>query len=78
MVAATRQQHVSIGASEKSGSYRWQDGSDVTWFNWAQNEPSSSAEQCINMAWFFHFKWNDVPCAVDNAAKYNFLCQKLI
>nr|AJA37874.1 C-type lectin [Littorina littorea] len=74
---ATRFKHVSIGASEKTGSALWRDGSTVTWFNWADNEPSSPTEQCVNMGWFFYFKWNDVPCSSGGAsAQYNFICQK--
>ncbi|XP_025095183.1 aggrecan core protein-like isoform X2 [Pomacea canaliculata] len=76
--SATRLEHVSVGASRVSGTWRWQDGTDVTWFRWGSGEPSSSTEQCLTMAWFYFFQWNDVPCDVDPNAFYNFICQKLV
>ncbi|XP_076439555.1 uncharacterized protein LOC143279399 [Babylonia areolata] len=71
----TRSQHVCIGASVQTGSFLWRDGSDVTYFNWASGEPSGGSEQCVTMAWFYWFKWNDVPCSSNS---YNFLCQKTL
>ncbi|KAL8564379.1 hypothetical protein ACOMHN_057401 [Nucella lapillus] len=75
---ATRSHHICIGVSRETGSYQWSDGSEVTWFNWAQNEPSGGEEKCVTMAWFYYFLWNDIPCASNPTAKYNFVCQKIL
>ncbi|XP_041367220.1 collectin-10-like isoform X2 [Gigantopelta aegis] len=68
-----RQKHFQIGADDIAveGSLRWADGSPVTWTNWAQGEPSHDTERCTSMAWFYYFKWNDIPCS----HPVGFLCQ---
>ncbi|XP_046546354.1 C-type lectin lectoxin-Lio3-like [Haliotis rubra] len=68
-----RETHFMIGADDLDvqGQYKWGDGDVATWTNWASTEPSSPTERCLAIAWFFYFKWNDIPCT----ELMSFICQ---
>ncbi|XP_048247131.1 C-type lectin lectoxin-Lio3-like [Haliotis rufescens] len=71
--SAVRETHYTIGADDfdVQGQYKWGDGDIATWTNWASTEPSSPTERCLALAWFFYFKWNDIPCT----EHMSFICQ---
>ncbi|GFS07367.1 C-type lectin [Elysia marginata] len=59
-----RGRHVSIGTHMTNGQdWTFTDGTKVTFTDWADGEPSSWSENCVVMAWFYSFRWNDAPCS---------------
>ncbi|XP_077993135.1 C-type mannose receptor 2-like [Glandiceps talaboti] len=67
-----------IGLNDEmtTGQYRWQDGSEVDYTNWAPNEPTGGFrnEGCVEMHLFgVGGEWNDLDCG--NSVGY--VCQTL-
>ncbi|KAK3743069.1 hypothetical protein RRG08_063934 [Elysia crispata] len=58
-----RRRHVSVGIHmTTSQDWTFTDGRQITFTDWAEGEPSSRSENCVVMAWFYSFRWNDAPC----------------
>ncbi|XP_055600947.1 lectin subunit alpha-like [Uranotaenia lowii] len=67
-----------IGASDLAtqNTYSWvHTGRLVTFTNWAESEPNSSAERCVELihdyTWTNPFGWNDNNCAF----QFRFICE---
>ncbi|XP_005113243.1 uncharacterized protein LOC101851011 [Aplysia californica] len=67
-----QQHHIAIGVTYSGSQWKYTNGSSATWLNWASGEPSHITEECVVMAYFYDYKWNDVPCS--GASNY-FVCQ---
>ena len=67
-----------IGASDidRNRVFRWLDGSQLAFSDWAQGEPSDykQAEDCVQINDSKNNMWNDIRCS----AKMYFICEKEI
>ena len=54
---------IGLNNLKKKGVYEWVDGSDVSFTNWARNEPNRfrGAENCTEVR--VDGEWNDVNCS---------------
>ncbi|GFO36103.1 C-type lectin [Plakobranchus ocellatus] len=58
-----RGQHVSVGIHMTDGQvWTLTDGRRVSFTDWAEGEPNSGRENCVLLAWFYSFQWNDSFC----------------
>lgn len=59
-----------VGLSRIAGSFRWSDGSKLTYANWRPGEPNNffGNEQCVNI--WEEGKWNDNSCHMS----FGFIC----
>ncbi|KAJ8045096.1 Alpha-N-acetylgalactosamine-specific lectin [Holothuria leucospilota] len=54
--------YIGLYAPQKDGNYIWSDGSDVTYTNWARDQPSNGVENSV-LIWDWpnmEGTWNDV------------------
>ncbi|CAG5114636.1 unnamed protein product, partial [Candidula unifasciata] len=68
-----------LGASKKSGKWKWTNGRLVNYTNWAPGQPSNllgllSVEDCSQMREDDGWKWHDIPCG-SLRFHYNYICQ---
>ena len=63
-----------IGATDvnEEGTFRWTDGSLLTYSNWAPNEPSDGEENCAHYYDRYNGKWNDKECL----SQSYFICER--
>merc|ERR550532_1099162 len=68
------EQSTWIGMSTRVGKQKqWVDNSPITWENWANGEPNSQDEDCVEVYWRGSTlgRWNDVNCDQRRA----YMCQ---
>ena len=59
-----------IGGTQKDGKWVWGDASPWNYANWAEGEPNSSNENCVELKKDLSF--NDVNCG----SQRRFICKK--
>ncbi|XP_070537335.1 macrophage mannose receptor 1-like [Ptychodera flava] len=64
---------IGLNDRKSEGVWRWTDGSEVNYLNWAPNEPNGETEEnCCEISPGFGGLWNDWKCS-ESAA---FICQE--
>ncbi|RUS72717.1 hypothetical protein EGW08_019515 [Elysia chlorotica] len=63
--------HIWIGLTDilVQGTYRWVDGTELTYKNWQRGEPNNRHERCVMM--YTNTRWNDARCET----KLPFVCK---
>lgn len=55
---------IGLSDQEDEGTWRWVDGSTLTYSPWGNGEPNNAGagEDCVHSNWGAQGRWNDLPC----------------
>ncbi|HJL14377.1 MAG TPA: C-type lectin domain-containing protein [Sandaracinaceae bacterium LLY-WYZ-13_1] len=63
---------IGLDDREEEGVFRWNDGSEPTYVNWAEDQPDHGGtgedardEDCVEMGSYIEGRWNDLSCETD-------------